>query len=57
MQVQKFNRCLQTKKGHFFSIGIIYSDLNKEQKGLINNYYSVQINLVIYFIYLKTVYK
>jgi hypothetical protein len=34
----------------FFTIGIIYSDLNKEQKELINNYYSKQKKLVNYFI-------
>jgi hypothetical protein len=30
----------------FFTIAIIYSDLNKEQKELINNYYSKKIKLV-----------
>jgi hypothetical protein len=29
------------KRWAFFTIGIIYSDLNKEQKGLVNNYYSM----------------
>jgi hypothetical protein len=32
---------------------IIYNDLLKEQKGLINNYYSVQSKLMNYFYGLK----
>jgi hypothetical protein len=35
----------------FLTIVIIYSDLNKEQKELINNYYSKKIKLVRYFIW------
>jgi hypothetical protein len=34
-----------------FSTEIIYNDLMKEQKGLINNYYYVQIELVKYFVW------
>jgi hypothetical protein len=36
-----------------FSVGIIYNNLMKEQKGLINNNYSVHIKLVNYFYGLK----
>jgi hypothetical protein len=44
IQVKQIKKCLQAKDGHFFTIGIIYSDLLKEKQGLINTYYSGEEN-------------
>jgi hypothetical protein len=44
IQVNQIKKCLQAKDGHFFTIGIVYSDLLKEKQGLINTYYSGEEN-------------
>jgi hypothetical protein len=40
IQVKEFKMSLQAKDGHFFCIGIIYSDLMKIHQVLIYNNYS-----------------